>query len=492
MAVGDIRGFIEVARDELRCPARLAGMGLYWAWLQIIFSSAALAPAVLLPLPLAPQHQIWTASLLTTIVVFLVVLLYKPARALRSPRAALASSFCMAGGSLALALSSASGDPLPFAATGVLGIGVGSALAFLCWGLHLARLVPRRVLFDMSVFAFSTALFFGLVAPLPPGAVQACAVLMPLASGALLGVANRDSAPVSHNAETSASKPDGPHDRVRARRSGGLLGLAVLVGLVYGIMRGITLAFGTSTVEATTVATVIGVAASGVLLLATTVFYRRESELYLVCEISFPLLVAGFLLLPQYAGPLPLPIIVFTVGHGYFYFLLWVFCVDQSQAQGRDPLRVFSAGLLAFLGSSLAGSLASDALALSGFESSGVVGIVSLVIVYAFVLAFAVLFGRTRSERMREAKEADEQRRAEFEQCAALVARDGGLTARESEIFLLLARDESRAVIRDQLCISNDTVKTHTRRVYTKLDIHAKQEARALVEARMERERRGM
>ena len=266
----------------------------------------------------------------------------------------------------------------------------------------------------------------------------------------------------------------------------------MLVGLVYGIMRGITLAFGTSTVEAATVATVIGVAASGVLLLVTTVFYRRESELYLVCEISFPLLVAGFLLLPQYAGPLPLPIIVFTVGHGYFYFLLWVFCVDQSQAQGRDPLRVFSAGLLAFLGSSLAGSLASDALALSGFESSGLVGIVSLVIVYAFVLAFAVLFGRTRSERMRDAQEADERRHAEFERCAKLVAHDGGLTARETEIFLLLARDESRAAIRERLCISNDTVKTHTRRLYAKLDIHAKQEARALVTARMERERRGM
>ena len=93
---------------------------------------------------------------------------------------------------------------------------------------------------------------------------------------------------------------------------------------------------------------------------------------------------------------------------------------------------------------------------------------------------------------MRDAQEADERRHAEFERCAKLVAHDGGLTARETEIFLLLARDESRAAIRERLCISNDTVKTHTRRLYAKLDIHAKQEARALVTARMERERRGM
>lgn len=484
MAGGDVRGFVNLAREELRRPARLLGMGLFWAWLQIAFSPAALSSDVSsLTLPIAPQHQVWTLSLLVTCCVFLVALVARPLETLRRSGVVAASSALMALGAFCLSAGPLVMNGMLAGIVGVAGTGAGSALAFLCWGDHLAKLEPRRVLFDMAVYAVLTAVFFGLVAPLSPIAVQAAAVAMPLASGALLQAANRTVGEPPH----SRPERDG-----RPRRGIGLLGLAVLVGLVYGIMRGVTLAFGRGTVEEATAATVIGVAISGLLLAVTTVFYRKESELYLVCEVSFPLLAAGFLLLPQFAGHLPLPLIVFTVGHGYFYFLLWVFCVDQSRATGRDPLLVFSAGLLAFLGSSLLGSVASDALALAGFEESGFVGILSLVVVYLFVLVFAVLFGRTRSERSRDAREADERRQRQFERCTQLVAEDGGLTARETEIFALLARGEDRAAIREQLCISNDTVKTHTRRIYAKLGIHAKQEARDLVEACMDREERGM
>lgn len=483
MATGDVRGFKEVAREELRHPARLLGMGFFWAWLQIVFSSGALAPQTPLPLPIAPQHQLWTASLLVTSIVFLAVLAFRPFGPLRSPRAIAVSSALMAGGSLCLALGSALPDAPFVVAAGVASTGAGSALAFLEWGDHLAKLEPRRVLFDMALYAGLTAAFFGIVAPLPSLAVQAAAVAMPLLSGALLRIANRTVPASVASVENRAGA---------RRRSVDLLSLAVVVGLVYGVMRGVTLAFGRGTVEEATLATVLGVAASGILLLATTVFYRKESELYLVCEISFPLLAAGFLLLPQFTDGLSLPLVVFTVGHGYFYFLLWVFCVDQSQTAGRDPLAVFAAGLLAFLGSSLVGSVASDVLALTGFEESGFVGILSLVVVYLFVLVFAVLFGRTRAERSRDLQEADERRRLLFDRCALQVAEEGGLTSRETEIFAMLAHGRDRASIREQLCISNDTVKTHTRRIYAKLNIHAKQEARELVETRMEREERGM
>lgn len=73
-----------------------------------------------------------------------------------------------------------------------------------------------------------------------------------------------------------------------------------------------------------------------------------------------------------------------------------------------------------------------------------------------------------------------------------MVAKEGSLTERETEVFQLLAEGKDRAAIREQLFISNDTVKTHVRRIYSKLGIHAKQEARSLVERRVEQELRGM
>lgn len=55
--------------------------------------------------------------------------------------------------------------------------------------------------------------------------------------------------------------------------------------------------------------------------------------------------------------------------------------------------------------------------------------------------------------------------------CAALAARHG-LSARESEILLLIAQDYSAERIAEQLCISISTVRTHKKRIYAKLDVH--------------------
>lgn len=483
MASGDVKGFAEIAADELRHhPARLFGMGLFWAWLQIVFAAPALSPASMLQLPFPPQHQVWTASLIVTIATFAFALVSKrSSSAVARPATLWTCHLLMAAGTACLAYSSGAADPQPFAFCGAAFTGVGSGLAFLEWGDHLSHLEPRRVLFDMAIYSFMTVLFFSAVMALPALFAQIAAVIMPLGAGLLLKQAQSalTSQTAARHHPGNASSPKGSS----------LIGLAVLVGLVYGIMRGVSLSFTASSLEIVTVATVIGIALAGVLLIVTTVFFRKGSELYLVCQISFPLLALGFLLLPQFLADLPLPIVIFTIGHSYFYFLLWVFCVDQAHTSAKEPYAIVAIGLLSFLGSSLAGSIASDAMALLGSEASQAISIVSLVIVYLFVIVFAFLFGKNRKTSLAN---ADDTHKQEFKACSDLVAAEGGLSPRETEIFYLLATGKDRADIRETFSISNDTVKSHTRRIYAKLDIHSKKEATALVETRLERERRGM
>ena len=62
------------------------------------------------------------------------------------------------------------------------------------------------------------------------------------------------------------------------------------------------------------------------------------------------------------------------------------------------------------------------------------------------------------------------------------VAASHGLSARETEIFLLLAQGRSRPYIRDTLFLSKNTVATHIRHIYEKLGIHSQQELIDLVE----------
>ena len=60
-------------------------------------------------------------------------------------------------------------------------------------------------------------------------------------------------------------------------------------------------------------------------------------------------------------------------------------------------------------------------------------------------------------------------------QCLLLQERFG-LSVREAEVMELIARGNSMATIADRLVISENTVRTHAKHIYTKLNIHKRQE----------------
>ena len=66
------------------------------------------------------------------------------------------------------------------------------------------------------------------------------------------------------------------------------------------------------------------------------------------------------------------------------------------------------------------------------------------------------------------------------------LAESFGLTTREGEILLLMARGGRLSQIANELNISNNTVKTHIRHIYTKLDIGSRKELMALLGVREE------
>ena len=57
-----------------------------------------------------------------------------------------------------------------------------------------------------------------------------------------------------------------------------------------------------------------------------------------------------------------------------------------------------------------------------------------------------------------------------------------GLSAREAEVAELIARGNTVAHIAELLFVSENTVRTHSKRIYVKLDTHKRQELMALVE----------
>jgi DNA-binding CsgD family transcriptional regulator len=57
-----------------------------------------------------------------------------------------------------------------------------------------------------------------------------------------------------------------------------------------------------------------------------------------------------------------------------------------------------------------------------------------------------------------------------------------GLSARETEVFGYLARGRNQPYIRDHLVLSKNTVATHVKHIYQKLDVHSRQELLDLVD----------
>lgn len=95
-----------------------------------------------------------------------------------------------------------------------------------------------------------------------------------------------------------------------------------------------------------------------------------------------------------------------------------------------------------------------------------------------------------RAKAQKKERERKEKRRGNepqyrdrvSKQCAAL-QQHYHLTAREAEVMELLARGNSVAFIANELVVSENTIRTHSRRIYAKLAVHKKQELIALVDS---------
>lgn len=88
----------------------------------------------------------------------------------------------------------------------------------------------------------------------------------------------------------------------------------------------------------------------------------------------------------------------------------------------------------------------------------------------------------TASQIKQEETEEPTYRDRISKQCAAL-QRHYRLSAREAEVMELLARGNSVAFIAEELVVSENTIRTHSRRIYAKLNIHKKQELLTLVDS---------
>ena len=243
-------------------------------------------------------------------------------------------------------------------------------------------------------------------------------------------------------------------------------------------------------------------------------------------RIVFPVIITGFVLLPflgdVYARWLAA---VLYAAYSVTIMLMMIQCAQSSRDHGTNPVFVygFFGGVVyalhdvGFIGGSFA-----EQIMVTGIEP---VAVVALVAVYLLGLMYFVgqggfrrIFSRSSDaesielvalrpagEAARPAAKAAPSAKADpaakgkraqrapvasepfyqdrISKQAELLRQHYRLSARETEVMELIARGNTVARIAEDLVVSENTIRTHSKRIYTKLDIHKKQELLDLIDS---------
>lgn len=485
MVESDTKSYAAIVRHEIRHESTswiafsllLAWMfGLYWS--DLLVSSPSI-PA----LDFLDMRAWW----LGTEAVALAGL-----RLFASPAIKHASILTVVGGTLLFAgtlmiLFGPSGEAsVPIALAGVLFTGIGSAVILLWSGVNFARRGSRSLLVDVALALLVASVLDAVLALLPHEARSLFVVLLPVASVCFLMLAQKK-APVPTSLWNGATGHKSAQLGIVR-----MVALPLVVGLAYGLLQRLTRdAYVAGPVE-TNVVTILSFAASAIVIALAALFLTSRKLVQLVCFAAIPLIGVAFVLLPLFSNSRDAVQAVCIVGFNSFYFMVWALWAESHEGEAA-PIRSFMLGLFVLVASESLGSLLGAPVALAAQESTSTLAIVSLVTVYVLLMAGIFAFNRSAwvdqgsVSQTGDAAPASVRQNSDQSESAEpplwqKKAEDAGLSARETEVFELLARGRNRDYISKALFISSNTTRTHMKSIYRKLDVHSHQELIDLLE----------
>lgn len=458
---------------------RFLGMGFLWSWIYCSWFTSILFPD---RTGLVGSNETWLISSTTvTASLFITPCILRRRPALGIPWMLPTAAVLMSFGTLLEADISAFRTFLPeIHIAGGFATGLGCGWLWLMWGEVYARMNTERVEIVAPASALLIPACLILVNALERIAALLFIVALPLLSAASLTlvVFNGDLDPAPVIPPTTNSD--------QQRIAWNLSRLGIVLAAIYLcstlINSSVTTADLSVIGSAYQLPTILG-AFLAVAISITTVVYSRSLNFFGALR-WFLACVAIALVLRAINEPwaIQASCVLYGITRTGVDIMSWIFLSSVARSKSISAALCFGLGrgfiqLGSLIGSILGLFLSSLSPGRANWE------FICLVLLCVCTIASAISQGarqglkaRHHEDSLFEKSAAQPQADPSPEEAALTALSEYGLTKRELEVFELLSQGRNIPYIRDALYISRNTVDSHVKSIYRKLDIHSRQE----------------
>lgn len=472
-----------------------AGLGFYWAWLFLVFYSPVLLPDSETPGLAVQDIWMWSAWAHAITLLLSALLARRIGSLLEHKPIVLATSVIACAGTAMISLGYGSIGSLPnvvvLSLIGAVLSGVGTAWIVLMWGEIYSRIGARSSFFGIiASYVVSAALYF-LVPVLSSQIAIVSVILLPAFSTLL----------VWFGGQREATGRD-VHTRLAPKRFAPRTLLPLAAIFLYALCGEVLRGFATTSGERQSLDLMgmlyVAGGALGLVVLGALVAFIpawRKANLGDLPGIRTALLVmaAGFLVTALFNVSFFVAYAIFGAAFMICRALVWTYSAYITERLDVSALAVFGTSqgcfaLAVVVGTPVVQGLTSTVLV--GQTQWTMVALVAVFLIFASAVFIVnekdlkTIWGMAAFPKGgEEVGKGDRSSTMGIDPLLA-VKKNYGLSDREYEVALLLAKGRSLPFIQRELHIAKGTAQTHLSHIYRKLDVHNRQEFIDLVESK--------
>ena len=357
--------------------------------------------------------------------------------------------------------------------------GIGCAVLSVNWGKEISSYSAYTACIWIALAVALCFVLYLLIGVLPGGLGIVAAASLPLVGAAFLVFGDS-----SRKSEDSSRQSASPQTAIAQNQSGRLFsGKLALLLLVFGALSS-TVINSTNVLAGSRYGSsfewLIGVAnlVVALLFLAGVILFHKRGDVHFTLKPTVLIMGVGIILLLASTSNSLIAGVLFISARSYFFILSSIILADIGH-RSSAAVSVFSLGRGADLFGYIIGFGLSLVLRFIFGEGDEFIRVLSIVLTGLLLAMPLFLFNesdmRTGWGMLPEKNESEEK--------FSRVVESHGITARETEILQLLVQGRSLPFIAKSLYISTSTVKTHVRSIYSKLDVHNRQDLLSIFNA---------